>query len=113
MKLETIAQAAAHFAIPKSAIYRLVREKHLRAVKFPGRRSVFIDPADLERLIESSKNGGVEKPLDCWANSGPIDENQSFQAVENRMDENERKRAGNARNGGKYEWMQRFTRKSR
>src|SRR4030095_13944038 len=109
MKRETIAQAAAHFAIPKSAIYRLVRDKHLRVIKFPGRRSVFIDPADLECLIESSKKGGD----DSWANSGPIDEKEPFQAIENRASENERKRAGNARNGGKYEWMQRFTRKSR
>jgi excisionase family DNA binding protein len=112
MKLETIAQAAAHFAIPKSAIYRLVREKHLRAVKFPGRRSVFIDPVDLEQLIESSKKGGDEAS-DSWANSGPIGQNESFQSVENREPENERKRTGNARNGDKYEWMQRFTRKSR
>jgi len=112
MKLETIAQAAAHFAIPKSAIYRLVREKHLRVIKFPGRRSVFIDPADLECLIESSKKGG-DDASDSWANSGPIDENQSFQAVENRMADHERKRAGNIGNGGKYEWMERFTRKSR
>jgi excisionase family DNA binding protein len=109
MKLETIAQAAIHFAIPKSAIYRLVREKHLRAVKFPGRRSVFIDPADLECLIESSKKGGN----DSGANSGPINEKEPFQAVENREADNERKRIRNPGNGGKYEWMQRFTRKSR
>jgi excisionase family DNA binding protein len=107
MKLETIAQAAAHFAIPKSAIYRLVREKHLRAVKFPGRRSVFIDPADLECLIESSKKGGEES----WANSGPIGQNKPFQTFENRESENEPKRIRNAGNGGKYEWMERFTRK--
>jgi|SRR5215471_9655544 len=109
MKLLTIAEAAKESGIPRGTMYRLVKEGKLRVVQLPGRRSFFIDPRDLEAMIEASKTGEVSPPTESRGPLfGPIGPIEPLQPVENTT---QPKTAKNSKNGDKYEWMQRYTRK--
>jgi len=111
MKLLKIAEASEQSGIPKQTMYRLVKEGKLRVVHLPGRRSFFIDPRDLEAMIEASKTGEIpaEVPMENRGPLfGPIGPIQPLQPIENTT---QAKTAKNNKNGDKYEWMQRYTRK--
>ena len=111
MKLLKIAEASEQSGIPKGTLYRLVKEGKLRIVHLPGRRSFLIDPRDLEAMIEASKTGEVspEPPPDSRGPLfGPFGPNQPLQPFENTT---QPKTAKNSKNGDKYEWIQRYTRK--
>ena len=113
MKLLKIAEASEQSGISKFTLYRLVKEGKLRIVHLPGRRSFFIDPRDLEAMIEASKTGevptvGPEFDSSSGPLFGPIGPKQVLQVQENTR---QPKTTENSKNGDKYEWIQRYTRK--
>src|SRR5882672_2470529 len=55
----TIPKAAKEFGIPYQTLLRLVHEGEIVKLEIPGRRSVLLDPADIQAFIDRVKSGSV------------------------------------------------------
>lgn len=58
--LITAPAAAKYLGVNYRLVTRLINEKRLPVIRIPGRRSVLIEQADLDRLIQSWKTVPVE-----------------------------------------------------
>ena len=59
MKLLTVKEAARGSGIGVGLLRSLIKSGQLPVVLIPGRQFVLVDPADLDRLIQSFKSGSL------------------------------------------------------
>jgi excisionase family DNA binding protein len=74
MILLTVRETARKLRIGYASTLRLIHDGHIPAIKFPDRRSLFVDEADVETFMEASKAG---------AETGAIDPEEQGKVVSN------------------------------